>query len=116
MYFNQYGPTLYITYDESTGQYRVGETANGLRGRTGTRSQNLGGRGWPKSEKVIVNLPAPTDKRERMIIETALINHLLSLGLPLKNRKQLWSDKRLLSHQDLISRWLSSLDSLKDKF
>jgi len=51
------------------------------------RSRNIGGRGWPKSEEVIADYPAPADKRERMAMETALIQHYLSLGLPLKNRK-----------------------------
>ena len=77
----RFGPTVYITYDESTGEYRIGETAKGM------RSKNTGGRGWPKSEKVIADIPAPSSKRERMAIETALIQKFLSLGLPLKNRK-----------------------------
>ena len=51
------------------------------------RSVNIGGRGWPKSEKVIADFPAPSSKRERLAVETALIQHYLSLGLPLKNRK-----------------------------
>ena len=77
----RFGPTVYITYDESTGEYRIGETEKGI------RSCTTGGRGWPKSEKVIVDIPAPADKRERLAIETALIQNYLSLGLPLKNRK-----------------------------
>ena len=112
----RFGPTVYITYDESTGQYRVGETGNGILSRNRSRSRGLGGRGWPKSEKVIATFPAPADRRERMIIETALINRLGHLRLPLKNRKQFWSDYRLLSHQALISQWLPSLDWFKDKF
>jgi hypothetical protein len=77
----RFGPTVYVTYDESTGEYRIGETAKGM------RSRNTGGRGWPKSEKVIIDIPAPADKRERLAVETALIQHYRSLRLPLKNRK-----------------------------
>ena len=77
----KFGPTVYITYDKSTGQYRIGETAKGM------RSLSTGGRGWPKSEEVIVDIPAPADKGERLALETALFQHYLSLGLPLKNRK-----------------------------
>jgi hypothetical protein len=77
----RFGPTVYITYDKSTGQYRIGETGRGM------RSFSTGGRGCPKSEEVIVDVPAPADKRERLALETALIQHYLSLGLPLKNRK-----------------------------
>src|SRR5438309_821158 len=70
----RFGPTVYVTYDESTGEYRIGETAKGM------RSRNTGGRGWPKSEKVIIDIPAPADKRERLAVETALIQHYRSLG------------------------------------
>jgi len=77
----RFGPTVYITCDENTGEYRIGETAKGM------RSRNIGGRGWPKSEKVIADFPAPSSKRERLALETAFIQHFLSSGLPLKNRK-----------------------------
>jgi len=76
-----FGPTVYITYDESTGEYRIGETARGM------RSVNIGGRGFPASEKVIEDIPAPASKRDRLALETRLIQQYLSLGLPLKNRK-----------------------------
>ncbi|HYB00944.1 MAG TPA: hypothetical protein VED37_12060 [Ktedonobacteraceae bacterium] len=77
----RFGPTVYVTYDESTGQYRIGETAKGM------RSRNSGGRGWPKSEKVIAEFPAPSSKRERLAAETDLIQQFRSWRLPLKNRK-----------------------------
>ena len=76
-----FGPTVYITYDESTGEYRIGETARGM------RSANIGGRGFPASEKVIEDIPVPASKRDRLALETRLIQQYLSLGLPLKNRK-----------------------------
>lgn len=77
----RFGPTVYITYDESTGEYRIGETARGM------RSRNTGGRGCPAGEEVIFDMPAPASKRDRCAIETGFIQSFLSLGLPLKNRK-----------------------------
>lgn len=76
-----FGPTVYITYDESTGEYRIGETGRGM------RSRNIGGRGYPACEEVILDMPASSSKRDRLAVETALIQTFLSLGLPLKNRK-----------------------------
>jgi hypothetical protein len=76
-----FGPTVYITYDESTGEYRIGETGRGM------RAANIGGRGWPASERVIKDIPAPSSRRDRLALETKLTQQYLSLGLPLKNRK-----------------------------
>ncbi len=76
-----FGPTVYITYDEGTGEYRIGETGRGM------RSRNTGGRGYPTSEEVIMDMPASSSKRDRLAVETGFIQSFLSLGLPLKNRK-----------------------------